>query len=480
MFSSELWQQSGVSTYSIDQSIRFNDDDSAYMHRTPSGAGNQRTATWSCWIKRGNLTTDSMMFAWLSDSNNLMHFYIRELSSFNCRLDFNIRVGSSTTRTMNTNAVFRDPSAWYNFVMVIDTTQAVSTERFRFYVNGQRITSFSSETLSANISQNTDLIMNTTNKMTIGAYWNGSSVSTFMDAYMADIVWIDGTAYGPENFGEFKEDVGIWIPKDVSELTFGTNGFYIDGRDSSDLGDDESGRGNDYTTSGLASHDQMTDTPTNNFPVMNPLSNYYASSTFAEGNLKVTHGGSSIYTFNESTMAMTSGKWYAEVDVDAMDSTLIGVAGQSSGAASHILGTKTDQVGYYGPDGNYYKNNSATSYGNSYATGDIIGIALDLDNNKLYFSKNGTWQNSGVPTSGATGTGAISIPAASATYNFSYTFAFGDFSNSSATSIANFGQDGTFAGNVTAGGNSDGNGIGNFKYSVPSGYLALCTKNLGS
>ncbi len=304
-----------------------------------------------------------------------------------------------------------------------------------------------------------------------GTYYNG--------LYLAEIHFLDGISYGPEYFGETNSN-GIWVPKEY-DGSYGTNGFYIDGRDSSDLGDDESGNGNDFTTTGLAAHDQIIDTPTNNFSVMNPLDNYYYGTTFSNGNLEVTTpNSSSTYTFNTSTILVSSGKWYVEFFVTYLDSNLIGVAGQASGAATHILGTKNDQVGYYAPDGNYYKNNSAVSYGNSYAQNDIIGVALDLDNNKLYFSKNGTFQNSGVPTSGSTGTGAISIPASSATVDGGYRFACGDFSNNNNAHNINFGQDGTFAGRTTAGGNSDGNGIGNFKYSVPSGYLALCTKNLGS
>ena len=463
---------SGTTAYTIDQSLRFDSTANVNLIDSSVGAGDTRKKdTFSVWVKRGKLGLLMYIMAYRYDATNYQYMSFDTSN----RLEFTDVSGGSVIGKLITNRVFRDPSAWYNLTFVWDTANAVAQDRMRIYVNGVRETSFNTATYPS-LNVDSGGAGRASSDIRIGTYY--AIAGTFFDGYMANIVYIDNGALDPSSFGE-TNDNGIWIPKDVSGLTFGSRGFYVDGRDASDLGDDESGNGNDFS-SGLSAHDQVLDSPTNNFAVMNPLSNYYASSTFAEGNLKVTHGGSSIYTFNESTMAMTSGKWYAEVDVDAMDSTLIGVAGQSSGAASHILGTKTDQVGYYGPDGNYYKNNSATSYGNSYATGDIIGIALDLDNNKLYFSKNGTFQNSGVPTSGATGTGAISIPAASATYNFSYTFAFGDFSNSSATSIANFGQDGTFAGNVTAGGNSDGNGIGNFKYSVPSGYLALCTKNLGS
>ena len=463
---------SGQSTgYEIANSLRFNDDDSGFLLDAGTDAGDTRKKnTWSVWVKRGNLSSAQYIAAYRYDATNYQYLLFKADNKF----EFTDVTGGSVQSKVVTAREFRDPAAWYHIVCVWDTADGVAGNRARVYVNGVRETSLNTGTYP---SQNADSggAGRADARLRFGTY---DATGNYLDGYLAEVHYTDNYAYDPSNFGEFKEDTDIWIPKEA-DVSYGSAGAYLDFETSGTLGANAKGKGN-FSLSGVASHDQMTDTPTNNFAVMNILDNFYASSGFREGNLKITHGGSSVYTFNQSTMAMTSGKWYAEVDCDDMDSTLIGVAGQSSAAASHILGTKTDQFGYYGPDGTYYNNNSQTSYGNSYATGDIIGIALDLDNNKLYFSKNGTWQNSGDPTSGSTGTGALSIPAASATFNGSYTFAFGDFSNSSATSIANFGQDGTFAGNVSAGGNSDGNGIGNFKYPVPSGYLALCTKNLGS
>ena len=180
---------------------------------------------------------------------------------------------------------------------------------------------------------------------------------------------------------------------------------------------------------------------------------------------------------------MTSGKWYVEVLFSGSSAAqmLTGISDRESQGGTHYLGSQSYEYSYYNYNGKSINGTTQSTYGNTYTTGDIIGIALDLDNSKLYFSKNGTFQNSGAPTSGSTGTGALSITAVGSTENGFYYVGAGDYSGGSATTyIWNFGQDGTFAGNVTAGGNSDGNGIGNFKYSVPSGYLALCTKNLGS
>ena len=444
--------------YTIDQSLRFDAAATVNLIDSSVSAGDTRKKnTFSVWLKRGNITSLMYIGAYRYDATNYQYYSFDSSD----RLEFTDVSGGSVIGKLVTTQVFRDPSAWYNLTFVWDSANAVSSERMRIYVNGQRVTTLTTATYP---SVNTDSggAGRASSDIRIGTY---DATGAFFDGYMTNIVYIDNGALDASSFGETNEN-GIWVPIDVSGLTFGTRGFYVDGRDASDLGDDESGNGNDFS-SGLAAHDQVLDTPTNNFAVMNPLDNYYFGSTFSEGNLQVTTPNSAVYTFNTSSILVSSGKWYVEFEVHHYDSNLIGVAGQASGGTTHILGTQNDQVGYYAPDGNYYKNNASVSYGNSYGAGDIIGVALDLDNNNLYLSKNGTFQNSGVPTSGATGTGAISIPAPSATVDGGYRFACGEFSNNYASHNINFGQDGTFNGNVTAGGNSDGNGIGNFKYSVP-------------
>ena len=455
---------SASSVYKIDQSIRFNDNDSPYLSKSFSGAGDLQKATMSCWLKMGNISTNKGIFTFISDKP-------LELDSNN-----NLKVHLFGSNRLITDREFRDPSAFYHFLLSIDSSQAVSSERIRLYVNGQRETSFSTESYP---SQNTNGSWWSSNYFQIGRTYG---TSNYMDGYLAEIVYIDGTALDPSSFGLYN-DSNIWIPKDVSGLTFGTNGFHIDGRDSADLGDDESGNGNDFTTSGLASHDQVSDSPSNNFAIANPLdSSYYmGSETFSEGNLQMTLGSS---VGGLASMGITSGKWYAEFEVHSGSTTyfILGIYGDQPTSTQHYVGQSANSYGYYANTGQSYNNASASSYGNSYTVSDVIGVAVDLDNNKLYFSKNGTFQNSGDPTSGATGTGAISINPVSSTGLGAYFIASSSASStpSSHTINYNFGQDGTFAGNVTAGGNADGNGVGNFKNSVPSGYLALCTKNLGS
>ena len=481
---------SGQSTgYTIDQSIRFartdNSTGGSCMHRTPSGAGNRKKWTFSFWFKLGYMNNFAQgsghyygIFSVDAATNDANRAIFSIASPSGGSDFFRMQFQGHGTIFMLTTREFRDPTAWYHCVLVWDTAQDVPNERQALYINGQRETAFQTFT---NPTDEQEIGMNLASRTLIGASRNISSSQDIYrwDGYMADIHFLDGYAYGPEYFGEFESN-NIWIPKEYTG-SYGSNGYKIDGRDASDLGDDESGNGNDFTTINHAAHDQMIDTPTNNFSVMNPLDNYWYGTTFAEGNLEVTTpNSSSHYTYNTSTILVSSGKWYVEFFVTYLDSNLIGVTGRATEASTQILGFRNESVGYYGPNGKYYKNNSETSYGNSYAQNNIIGVALDLDNNKLYFSKNGTFQNSGDPTSGSTGTGAISIPASSATFDGGYRFACGDFSNNNNAHNINFGQDGTFAGRTTAGGNSDGNGIGDFKYSVPSGYLAMCTKNLGS
>jgi hypothetical protein len=286
---------------------------------------------------------------------------------------------------------------------------------------------------------------------------------------MTEIVFVDGTALDQTSFGEFDEDSPtIWKPKDVSGLTFGTNGFYLDFEDSSALGNDAAGS-NNFTVNNLTAIDQSTDTCTNNFATLNPLV-YGNSPTLSEGNLKFSSSDAN-WRASVSTIGFTQGKWYAEFKLDsANDYVNTGIA-----TMSHFQQTTNVKIGYtstsYGYDannGNYYVGDSATSYGASLSSGDILGVALDLDNNKLYFSKNGTFQNSGNPASGSTGTGAISIT--SGLEYFIATSAYGSGKGAS----ANFGSP-SFS---ISSGNSDANGYGNFEYSVPSGYYSINTKNL--
>ena len=287
---------------------------------------------------------------------------------------------------------------------------------------------------------------------------------------MTEVVVIDGQALDPTSFGEFDEDTNIWKPKAVSGLTFGTNGFYLDFEDSSALGNDVSGNNNDFTVNNLTSIDQTTDTCTNNFAIINPL--HFGSDagtvTMSQGNTIFSNSGND--TWRSSTIAVSKGKWYAEFKVTGT-ATASGVGINNGIQPAYIGSNSYDYI--YGFNGIVYNNDS--NAGGSFtapSTNDIIGVALDLDNNKIYWSLNGTFLNSGDPTSGSTGTGAISI----STSNPSgfYHFAVGDAGTGTVTFECNFGN----APFSISSGNSDGNGYGNFEYSVPANYYSLCSKNL--
>jgi hypothetical protein len=199
------------------------------------------------------------------------------------------------------NRVFRDVSAWYHFVWAVDTTQAVSTERVRIYVNGVRETSWSSESYPS-LNQDTSF-NNSGEQHNVGKDANGSY---YVDGYGAEMHYIDGYSYGPEYFGEFDEN-GIWIPKKYSG-SYGTNGFYIKGSNSGALGTDSSGNGNNLTVSGLASNDQKTDTPTNNKITFNPLNNQRSGGTPSNGNLDYT-GPSTRTLISLTANIPKTGKW---------------------------------------------------------------------------------------------------------------------------------------------------------------------------
>jgi len=416
---------SGQSTgYTIDQSIRFNDGDSAYMHRTPSGAGDRRTFTYSLWFKLGDMATTQRMFLSVRNSDTTRdNIMFNQASAGDYRIYFDARVSGSAHTVLEPTRALRDPSAWYHLVVTVDTTNAVSTERVKIYLNGERETVFTNETYP---SLNQQFQINNTDKHSIGRF-EFSSPSGYWDGYFAEMHLLDGYAYGPEFFGEF-DDFNNWIPKEYSG-SYGTNGFKIDGRDSSDLGDDESGNGNDFTTSGLASHDQVSDTPTNNWSVMNPL-NGDGGTTWKNGNLELSTANQGN---NASTIFMTTGKWYWEVKGQGYAGAVCSVdRGQFN---SGITPSNSDSIGYYST-GDFYWGGGSDSTPASYASSDIIGIAVNMDDGNISFYKNNTLQ----------GTLSFSSTVSSLATDGCYACVNNGTSSSSITFYVNFGQDGTFSG----------------------------------
>ena len=456
-----------ATTYSVANSCRFNAADEPYLHYTPD-AGDVDKWTMSMWIKRGRILSDLpvRLFSAVAGGGNTA---IRFNADSDC-LRFEEYQGGAIGYLV-TNRDFRDPSAWYHLVFVWDSDNAAAGNRMRIYVNGTEETSFSTDNQP---DQDQDSLLNSNIRLDIGRHESGN----YMDGYMAEVIFCDGQAYAASDFGEFNSDSPtIWQPTDPSGLTFGTNGFWLDFEDSSALGNDVSGNNNDFTVVNLAAVDQCTDTPTNNFCTMNPLDNFYTAATFSEGNCRVSSGSASIVTWCTSTFGVSSGKWYWECKVISGLSLEQGftdrpspAANQQAEGATNTLAKRQDQIIYWNASVH------ATDW-TAVSADDILMFALDLDNNKTWVGVNGTWEDSGDPTSGATGTGAISITAIASTTHGSYFVSQGHGGNSTAGDVSyNFGN----PPHTISSGNADDNGYGNFEYDVPAGFLALCTKNLGS
>jgi len=440
--------------YDVDNSCRLNDTSSAYLHKTPGSTGVEEKFTFSAWLKFNNEASANQCLLFIEGDNGSDDYV--EIA-FKPELD--IQYNNGTYSQYVTNMKFRDPSAWFHFCLGVDTTQSVAGNRHKLYINGTQITSFSTETA---IPQNDVLQSNTSGKkMWLGAHYNGPK--NFWDGYMAEVFWIDGTQYAASDFGEFNSDSPtIWQPKDCSgDLTFGTNGFYLDFEDSSNLGNDANG-GTDLTEVNLAATDQSTDTCTNNFCTLNPLYNQYADPTYSEGNLKITAG--SGWAGAKATMGVSAGKWYWELKLSGtMSSHQHGVQQENVNEGAQNPQNTTGSTSFYNHDGgeiNTDGSNTSADYG-TLDDGDILGIALDMDAGsygQITFYDNG------------------SAIASNINLSSSSTTVMPHFSIDNSTVECNFGNP-PYANSSDA---ADENGYGAFEYAPPSGHLALCTKNLAT
>tara|TARA_B100000963_G_scaffold360791_1_gene393126 strand:+ start:892 stop:2319 length:1428 start_codon:yes stop_codon:yes gene_type:complete len=475
MFTSELWNGKKASRHAVNQSIRFNDPDDPALSKTFSGAGTEETWTFSCWIKLGVETSNSRRMIFSAGSAGSNYGGAEIGSAGDNSLEFYNYYGGSYDWRLVTTQQFRDASAWYHLVFVSDTTNAIESDRARIYVNGVRVTNFSGTPSYPARNYANNFWMGTTE------HDIGTSVFTTQnfDGYMAEIVNLDGTATDASSFGEFSTD-GIWIPKDVSGLTFGTNGFHVDGRDASDLGDDESGNGNDFTTNGLAAHDQVSDSPTNNFCVMNPndADGLASADELTGGNLQVKN----VNRIRSSLPFPTSGKWYWEictVSKGGQPNWNYGMVYFKNQAEPLLTNNDFIRLNWYHgsnfssssnwTDGDFWTNS------NNPSAGSVYGFAWDAGTRKVYLAKDGTFFGSADPANG-TGTAWGSGGNAGVEYGIAM------YSTQSHIHTINFGQDDTFnnaktSGSATA---ADVNGNGKFYYAPPTGFLALCTKNLGS
>ena len=436
--------------FQVNNSVRFNSADSADLRISDySGAGtSRRIRTYSMWIKRSELSY-AVIFGsagkdhWVFNANNTIQF----------------NIGSGTDSRRVTTRLFTDVTAWYHLVFAYDTTQGTAANRFTLWVNGVE-TSTAIVSGKNEVQQNEDALVFINNDThTIGSDEDGAS---YFDGYMAEWVFVDGQKLDADSFGEFDEDSGIWKPIDVSGITLGTNGFYLDFQTASDLGID-AGNDNDFEPTNLAATDQATDTCTNNFCTMNPLIPT-TNATFSEGNCKLAIGGSSIQGAGIGTFGLTTGKWYWEIKLLAdKDNHTHGVISElteelyTNVTAIQNDGGVTSWIN--GDGGEVVVDGSASTadYG-IMAENSIMGIALDLDNFKITYLDDNSALVSNFNLSAERGT---IFPLIKMGIN--------------CTAEVNFGGCSAFA---VSSANSDADGHGNFEHAPPSGYFAICSKNL--
>ena len=439
-----------------------------YLSRTPSSAGNQKTFTISTWVKFHQFSPEKFI---LSSGAYGGSRSFQLASGTNAQLDIQSNSSGVADYFIRTNRVFRDVTGWYHIVVAVDTTQATSTDRVKIYVNGVQETSFSTASYP---SLNFDTGLNSTQEHQI----NGRpSTSDYGSVSHTHYHLIDGIAYDASTFGETDATTGIWKPKTAPSVTYGTNGFFLKFENSGSMGTDSSGETNNFTVNGTLT--QTVDTPSNVFATMNPLDNYLQQATFTNGNTTVATA-TAPYCANTSTLGVNSGKWYFEwkiISMGAAKQHSVGMTGvQTTSASGGQPGGFANSFSYAMNTGNALANGSSTSIGSAANVNDIFGIAVDLDNNKFWVQTSSGFLNSGDPASGTNG---ITITSASSTPLGNYFVAYGDQNDvEGGYSVSfNFGN-GYFGTTAVSSATSDESGLGIFEYTVPSGYYALCTKNI--
>jgi len=469
--------------YQIEQSLLF-DGTNDYLTRTNGGAGDRRTWTYSVWFKKqkniiSNTSAAYSLFATTGGNYFRISFQNYSSSNYYDRLDVYQYPSSVNFETVTSNRL-QDGFGWYHFVLRVDTTQSSAANRVRQYLNGHEVTEFYADT-TGSLAQDAESDVNLNGRVNwIGSYSTGE----YFNGYMADVALADGQSYDCTKFGEFKN--GVWIPKDLSSgITWGTNGFWLKFAAGA-LGTDSSGNGNNFTTSGFITASTQKESPTHNSSSvggrfynwnMNAFP-YYGDMDLRYGNTYFSNT-SGTYEVAITTQGLPlSGKFYVEF-VPQSSSQAIGFMQAYEGMARNY-GNYTGPGSSYAPaqnpvyvstNGNIYEQDgSTTSGGSTWTTGDNMAMAIDLDAGKVYWAKNNTWQNSGDPAGGSNGTtldrrtdGWLAIMC---------------MNYGSRIMSINCGQDSSHYGYQTAGTASDQNGIGNFKYAPPSGFLALCTANM--
>ena len=472
--------------YSIDNSCRFNDGDSAYLHFTQGTPTDNLKWTANVWFKMGVLppADTGYLFSAYPSAGNI--YGLRFTGTGNGQLDHDNYISSSHVGRLETDRLFRDPSAWYCVTVVYDSANGTAGDRMKMYINGTEETSFAVDT-NPSLSE-ASIINADTVSMQIGRRSDGG----YFDGYMAELAFCDGQAYSASDFGEFDSDSPtIWKPKDISGLTFGNNGCWLDFGDSADLGADVSGNGNDFTVVNLDATDQCVDTPTNNFCVMNSVQNTPdAAAVYSQGNTVVVTDGSSGDWGFAGTMAMSTGKWYYEHRIYEAKDFVIGIHSNPD----YLAFTSSEDVGSkwayaVRADGRMYEYDDAgsqtinTGWGSTFTTGAIISVYLDLDNNKIYWANDDVMMNSG--------TGIDVTDVSIVQHGVYYWCQTDNNSGESWTITPAFGGVAGYGTTAMSSPVADAEGYGKFEYDPSRGgasdfdgsaknFLSLCTKNLGS
>jgi len=431
--------------YTIDNSVRIQGTSSKYLSRSTALASSPTDAqklSFSCWMKVNKIHQSGLGIFFNTMSSGYPTFAIYDYSGYSPHgegswefQDYRPTPNPRYLMRADTISKQRDFSAWYHLYIVVDTTLSTGSDRYKLYLNGVPIP-YTTTDQPAETPQNTDWHLFTTTNSAWGIYISPTLAinSTYgHDFYLAEAHAVDGTAYDISKFGEFKN--GVWIPVEPSGISYGNGGFYLDFADSSDLGKDVSGNGNHYTSSGLTSSDQVTDTPTNNFATMNPLTK---QSTISLSNGNLTVSGTSGNSAGSTFVYPTSGKWYCEVQINSTPENgtneLVGISNNIANPGAIYRA--------YASNGQYYNGSGWVAFGGAWSTNDIIGVAADIDNSQLSFYRNGTLQGTTQSfTFGQLDTVVVRTRATSSVFSF------------------NFGQLG-------------------FTYTPPTDHLALCTANL--
>lgn len=460
-----------TSGYDISNSLMFDQNDTSKLNRTATSVGDRRTWTWSAWLKRGYLNPSNQHWFFSSaDSSERqsMAFLVDQIY-------FEHTNGTSNAHLIS-NRFFRDVSAWYHIVVAWDTTQATESDRVKIYVNGEQLAGFTggSGGTGGYPSLNQEGEINNTSGVYIGSL--NTYAGYYYEGYMSEVNFVDGQALTPSDFGETSASTNQWVAKKYVGA-YGTNGFYLNFDDSSSIGNDSSGNGNNFTANNLVAADVKTDTPTNNFATLNPETPDVGTNSGAPTYTPAYRNGNLMITNPPSNSASTivipkTGKWYAEFKV----------TGTSGGPAAGIKNIDnllepsisplfaSYRIYAYTPNSAHVAGKDINNVDTALASLTFNGggpyewaFAYDADNGELKYYYNGT------------------LVATESSVDTSYDYVFfikNTWNTGGGTYYANFGQDSTMHGTITGGSYTDANGYGEFKYEPPADHLALCTANL--